>query len=434
MLKIKIHRGTDQIGGTVTELYTENTHIFVDFGMELSVEAEKSTDGKMIAMMEQAECDGVLFSHYHGDHIGLMPYIPEIDISGKGIKLYMGETSRKILLNIYETLIDSPKAEQGDLEDFKTMLAILNNQKRCVNFEKDTPFVIGDFTITPIRVDHSAYDAYMFLIEAEGKCIVHTGDYRTHGRLGKDFFEKLQKKLGNKRIDVLLIEGTMLGRLDDKVMSEEEMQKEALDILKKPENKYAFLVCSSTNVESLASFHNAAMKLDRPFLVNHYVYKQLMLYRETAGKEDFDLSFWKAYKFEPLGKYNPRLRMTQQEFMEKQGFVMLVGPGESYERRMNYFRKYDPLLIYSMWEGYLKKDADTYNEGLGKLCDNWRFQPLHTSGHAVAADIEKMILTVKPQQAIIPIHTEYKHRFKELNIGEWADKVEVLNNGVEYLV
>ena len=48
MINIKIHRGTSQIGGTITEIYTENSHIFIDFGSELMVNPEDSTDDKMI--------------------------------------------------------------------------------------------------------------------------------------------------------------------------------------------------------------------------------------------------------------------------------------------------------------------------------------------------------------------------------------------------
>ena len=33
--KIVIHRGTNQIGGCVTEIKTENHRIFIDFGEEL---------------------------------------------------------------------------------------------------------------------------------------------------------------------------------------------------------------------------------------------------------------------------------------------------------------------------------------------------------------------------------------------------------------
>ena len=35
MVKIKIHRGTHQIGGSVVEIKTEKSRIFIDFGEEL---------------------------------------------------------------------------------------------------------------------------------------------------------------------------------------------------------------------------------------------------------------------------------------------------------------------------------------------------------------------------------------------------------------
>ena len=165
-------------------------------------------------------------------------------------------------------------------------LDLLQDDDRRIDIEDNDPFTVGDIKITPILVDHSAYDAYMFIIESDGKIIAHTGDFRTHGRLGKGFFERLEKTLAGKAVDVLITEGTMMSRLGEKVLSEEQMQSEALKILKEPENKYAFLICSSTNVDSLASFANAAMKLGRAFYVNYYVYEQIKLYRETAGEDN----------------------------------------------------------------------------------------------------------------------------------------------------
>ena len=55
------------------------------------------------------------------------------------------------------------------------------------------PFTIGAFTITPHLVDHSAVDAYAFLIEAEGKRLFYSGDLRSHGRKGV-LFENLVKR------------------------------------------------------------------------------------------------------------------------------------------------------------------------------------------------------------------------------------------------
>ena len=432
---IKIHRGTDQIGGTITEIYTENTHIFVDFGSELSVPEEESTDPAMVRMIQSAKCDGVLFTHYHGDHIGLMGKIPETDVQGKPIRLGMGQVSRKILQNIHKTLRDNRKLSPSERSEHKRMLELLCDEDRWEDYCDGAEFEIGDFKITPIRVDHSAYDAYLLMIEAKGKCILHTGDFRTHGRLGKDMFSRISKILESKQVDVLLTEGTMMSRRSEKLLTEEELERRAREELSKPQNKYAFLICSSTNVESLASFHNAACDLERPFLVNRYVYEQLLLYREYAGAENRKLKFWKAYPFERRGVCNPRMKATQLDYIREKGFVMLVGTSEAYTERMNDFRQDNPLLIYSMWDGYLRKENEAYNPKLRELYDKWpRHLDLHTSGHACKEDIEEMIRLVHPTEAIIPIHTEKKEMFRRLDIGELKELVKPLSDGDYYVI
>lgn len=428
-VRIKVHRGTNQIGGTITEIATEKSRIFIDFGCELSVEPENSTDQKMIDMIQQTPCDAVLFSHYHGDHVGLMEYIPEETPKGDIIWLCMGKVARNVLINIQATLAGNKNSPRAMQDRHRHILELLKDKNRWRDIEDGIPFRIGDFTVTPCRVDHSAYDSYLFIIEAEGKCIVHTGDFRTHGRLGENFFKNFKQRLQEKQADVLLIEGTMLSRPDKKVYTEREMEADATRILGKPENKYAFLVCSSTNLESLASFHNAALKLGRPFLVNNYVHKQLELFRNTVGKREFDFRFWKSYKFEPPNKFNSRMGMTQLEYMRKQGFLMLVKENESYKERMNMFKEDNPLLIYSMWDGYLDEESIAYNKELRRLYDGWRHIKLHTSGHASVRDLENMILTVHPKKYIIPIHTERKYEFENLDIGNVPGKIKCLDDG-----
>jgi ribonuclease J len=49
-------------------------------------------------------------------------------------------------------------------------------------FETNQPFTFGDFEITPYLMDHAACDAYAFLVCAEGKSLLYTGDFRAHGR------------------------------------------------------------------------------------------------------------------------------------------------------------------------------------------------------------------------------------------------------------
>lgn len=85
---------------------------------------------------------------------------------------------------------------------------ILNFAQNATLFKPDIPFTIGDITITPIECDHSAIDSYMFLIQADNKRILHTGDFRTNGFFGEYYMSQLAQKIG--RVDAVIMEGTTL--------------------------------------------------------------------------------------------------------------------------------------------------------------------------------------------------------------------------------
>lgn len=73
-------------------------------------------------------------------------------------------------------------------------------------------FDVGRFHVTPYLVDHSAYDAYALLIEARGKRLLYSGDFRGHGRKSA-LFERMVAD-APRDIDALLVEGSSLSRLD----------------------------------------------------------------------------------------------------------------------------------------------------------------------------------------------------------------------------
>jgi ribonuclease J len=181
-MKVTIHKGSHEIGGTCIQLSSGKTSILLDAGLPLSADSQPVDLSKLIV-------DALLVSHSHQDHFGLMGSLPA------GTPVYIGKLAR--------SLIDAPRVFLGedryalDFHDFKAW----------------RPFTIGDFTITPYLVDHSAPDAYAFLIEAEGKRLFYSGDLRSHGRKGI-LFENLVKR-PIRDIDVLFLEGTMLHRNND---------------------------------------------------------------------------------------------------------------------------------------------------------------------------------------------------------------------------
>jgi len=122
---------------------------------------------------------------------------------------------------------------------------------------------------------------------------------------------------------------------------------------------------------------------------------------------------------------------TQKEHMEITGFLAVVKPDDRCEKIIDAFVedykagiiKEMPILIYSMWEGYIKPNNESKKQEWIDFIERQEakgveIKYLHTSGHATADMIQKVIIAVDPQEEIIPIHTECKAAFEKLNISE----------------
>ena len=231
------------------------------------------------------------------------------------------------------------------------------------------------------------------------------------------------RKRGKRDIDILITEGTMLSRMNEKVFTEAELQAWAKEYFKS--NKYVFLICSSTNLDTLSSFYHAAIDNGMSMYGNSYIYRQLKTFTETAGKKS------RLYKFDRMWPidFDKHLEKngfsgTQEEFMRKYGFVCVVKEGSKYEKWIERFNDLNPVVIYSMWDGYRDKERTAYNQKLDEFCNKFNTISKHTSGHATANVIAKVIEAVDPKEAIIPIHTEHPEMIRELNIrDELKEKV-----------
>ena len=441
MTDIKIYQG-NQIGGCVTVItgtYRGETHrIMIDYGSSL---AGSETTEDFQYPWDTEPVDAVFFTHYHGDHVGRIMEIP------KDIPLYMGPIAKKTLINIQDSLGHSRLSDAP--EHLKEAELLKNSDRvRCFNYNGSYYDAVKDipgFSIEPYCVDHSAYDAYMFLIETDddsrksGKYItLHTGDFRGHGRRGHKMVTLIKSyvhKFGKRKVDALVIEGTMMSRPGEKVLTEPQMQLKAAQYLRK--HKYAFLICSSTNVDSLASFYQAAQMAAHPYKRYMYVYsyyflKQLRLYSEAAG------TFSDVYKFKNTAKIQLDQpfdiepfedTMTQFDLMKRFGFLTVIKPEKDYEKYIDLFieehktdpKKPMPVIIYSMWDGYLdpKHKAanhdwiDFFKQQESKGVEVYH---LHTSGHATPNMLAQVINAVNPQDEIIPMHTEKPEEFDNLPI------------------
>ena len=286
---------------------------------------------------------------------------------------------------------------------------------------------MGNIEVIPFSVDHSAYDAYMFLIKTPEEHILHTGDFREHGYRGSKMIEVIRKYVlpkAQNRIDTLIIEGTMMERQNEKVRTEAELQEEAFTLFQT--NKYVFLVCSSTNLDTLASFHKAALRNDMyTYCYSKYLLGQLETFTQTAGEHSDLYKFDKTYLVELDKEFHHKYwkePKTQEKIMREKGFLCVIKPEERYAEWIERFADVKPLVIYALWDGYLDTSKDAYNEEWAAFFkpyqDKKQFLELHTSGHATPDTIAKLIETVKPQKRIYPMHTGKAEEFKKLKIKE----------------
>lgn len=140
--------------------------------------------------------------------------------------------------------------------------------------------------------------------------------------------------------------------------------------------------------------------------------EQLKTFSETAGKAtpfyDFKYAYEARFDF-----VLPGLGMTQEEFMRRKGFVAVIKGEPGYEKWIERFGDLNHVVVYSMWEGYVEPGNEAFDKGLYDFVEKYHGIRMHTSGHAPAKVIEKVIRRVCPREAVIPIHMENGNGWKE---------------------
>lgn len=388
-MTITIHRA-NQIGGCITIIEHDGCKIIFDLGSTLPGNSSEELSKEDLATIIDG-ANAIFYTHYHADHTGLHHLVDA------NIPQYIGPGAKEVILCKYQAL-----AKHGDfskeIESTEKMLSYTTGHHIKYNGS-------DKIKVTPYFVSHSAFDAYMFLIECDGKKILHTGDFRKHGYLGKGLFPTLTKYIGE--VDILITEGTMLGRKQEKVISENEIKQNVIKALKL--HKYVFALGSSTDLDRLSSFHAACKQTGREFVVDTYQKSVLDVFTRYAGQKSDLFVFDKCFVSETYN--HPKII----SYLKDKGFLMPIR-SSMIERVKSIIEDYgleEPWLIYSMWNGYAEEGKEYSNAdviGIRNLFGDRIFDGthagFHTSGHADVETLEEVCVTVKPRIGVIPIHKD----------------------------
>jgi ribonuclease J len=253
----------------------------------------------------------------------------------------------------------------------------------------------------------------MLLIEADGKRIWHTGDYRMHGYMGKGLIPTLRRYATD--IDILITEGTMLSR-DDECIHEREVSRRMASVM--DAFKYVVVLASATDIERLASIKEAAKKARKDlYICSGYMKRTMQIFTRREAEASKGL-----FSFHPKYVGYKNAEIPALPTMRKKGFVLISGVMQQ-AFALDLCEELDPsevLFIYSSWDGYYKDPEQVKVNPRYKMFRD-AFQnvvDIHTSGHADRKTIKQVIEAVNPKEAIIGIHKDKGQNLKSIELCE----------------
>jgi len=403
-MEICIHRGAHEIGGSCVEVRAAGKRILLDLGLPLDVEAGEEVPLPPVAGLVEPDPDllGVVLSHPHQDHWGLIPDIRT------DVPVYLGEAAHRILREAaFFGAGNFDLAAKQFLEDRK-------------------PLDIGPFFVTPFLNDHSAFDAYSLLVEAEGKRLFYTGDFRAHGRKGS-LFEKLLRN-PPAGIDALLVEGTMVARDGDHRPTgptERQVEEQLVGTFRQAPGA-VLVAMSAQNIDRLVSVFRACRRTHRTLIVDLYAASiAIATGRSSIPQPGFsDYRVWlpysqrvrvkKAGEFERVNSLGP-VRVFPEELTalaHKAAFLFRPSMARELEKAGCLA---DARLVWSLWAGYLRPPHDA---SIRPFLERHNLEPIlhHSSGHAGIDDIRRLVAALQPGR-VTPIHTFGGDRFGDVLDG-----------------
>jgi ribonuclease J len=413
-MRVRIHRGAKEIGGTCIEVEAQGKRMVLDVGRPLDAEPGEVVplpDVAGIADGSDLNLVGLLISHGHQDHWGL------IDQVSPKVSVYIGEGAANILREAkFFSRAGIDLAPAGYLRHRQQLY-------------------VGPFQLTPFLNDHNGFDTYSVLVEADGKRLFYSADFQGHGRKSAIFKEMLRRP--PRDVDVMLMEGTNVREDDDGTTHPEVSEREVELAIARQASKsqgMTLVTYSSQNIDRLVTLYRVAKRTGKKLVVDLYTATMAAATeRESIPTPGWDhllvfvpnlqrIRIAKTNAFERLEPIKP-FRIFPEALRARRTELIMTF-------RMSMARELERAdcldgasAVWSMWPGYLQRPAEQpYPDFLQR--HGIQLEIHHASGHAYLDDLKRLAEAVSPKR-LVPIHSYASDRF-----GEHFRNVEPHDDGI----
>jgi ribonuclease J len=390
VLRITPLGGLGEVGKNLTVYELDDEIVVVDAGLAFPRDEHLGVDlvlPDFSYLRDRADkVRAVLITHAHEDHVGALPYlmrdvrVPEI-------------WATKLTLGLLQSKLD----EHGLLHAAELREAV----------PEDDAVQIGSFRAEFVRMAHSVPDTVAILLEAGGRRVLHTGDYKLDHTPVDGLRTDVGKlaEIGNRGVDLLLGDSTNAERPG--VTGSERLVGEAFRQII-PVREGRILVASfASNVHRMQQAVDVAVETGRKVcVIGRSMRKNLNIARNLGYLEAPDDTFIRPPELEELAPHEAMILCTGSQGEPMSALTRIAyhdHPAVDLERGDTVILSAKPvpgneLRVHDTINRLAKAGAEVLHQEIA---------PVHVSGHGNAEEIRTILGLVRPK-GVMPVHGEFR--------------------------
>jgi ribonuclease J len=397
MLRIIPLGGLGEIGLNMMVLEYDQYILVIDAGLMFPEEYMPGVDVVIpdfhYLKENRNKVGSIILTHGHEDHIGAMPFLlKEINVPVFGTNFTIELLKEKLKEhNLPENIILN-KVKAGDISQ------------------------LGPFSVEYIGVNHSIIEGVGLAIDTPEGIIIHSGDFKIDHTPVDGRFSQLGRfaHYGEKGVLALFSDSTNVEK-EGYTLSESEVRDTLEEIFQHCEGRLITAVFAS-NITRIQQLINLAIKYNRKIAFSGKSMKTNVRIARNEGyinitngveveertikrlPDNQILIITTGSQGEPMSSLTRMAQDTHKDILIKEGDTVILS---------SRFIPGNERAITSIINSLYRKGAQVIYE---KVSD------IHSSGHAYQEELKLMLNIVKPR-FFIPIHGEYRHLVKHIQLA-----------------